>query len=64
MFMETLKKVGVGLLVLSPLAMFAQTDATSLATDATTAMSILEPAAITIAGFFIILRLAKRASKG
>lgn len=40
---------------------FAQsTDATTIATDAQTAFSTIAPITITIAGFYVILKLAKR----
>lgn len=42
----------------------AQTDATVLATNMTAALSTVGPVAITIAGFFLILRLSKRAGRG
>lgn len=38
----------------------AQTDATVIATDAQTAFGVIAPITITIAGFYVILRIAKR----
>lgn len=58
-----MKKFLAGLAMLSPLAMFASTDATSIATDAQTAFGVIAPITITIVGFFVILRLAKRVVK-
>ena len=38
----------------------AQTDATVIATNAQTAFGVIAPITITIAGFYVILRIAKR----
>jgi hypothetical protein len=45
------------------LAAFAQTDATVIATNASTAFGTIAPITITIAGFYVILHLAKRVVK-
>jgi hypothetical protein len=39
---------------------FAQTDATIIATNAQTAFGVIAPITITIAGFYVILKIAKR----
>ena len=49
--------------VLMPLLAQAQTDATSIATNAQTAFGIVAPITITIAGFYVILHLAKKVVK-
>ena len=60
-----MKKIAaVATLGASAVGAFAQTDATVLATNMTSALTTVGPVAITIAGFFLILRLAKRAGKG
>jgi hypothetical protein len=41
----------------------AQTDATVIATNAQTAFATIAPITITIAGFYVILHLAKRVVK-
>jgi hypothetical protein len=41
----------------------SQTDATVLATNMTGALAVVGPVAITLAGFFLILRLSKRAGR-
>ncbi|HEY5296865.1 MAG TPA: hypothetical protein VIK59_02975 [Verrucomicrobiae bacterium] len=61
--MKTLKKIGVGLMVISPLLASAQTDATAIATGASTAFAVVAPIVITIASFFVIVRIAKRVVK-
>ena len=48
--------LGVGMQVTS----YAQTDATVIATDAQTAFGTIAPITITIAGFYVILRIAKK----
>jgi hypothetical protein len=64
--MKMLKKIGVGLVGLSPAALLAQgtgTDSTIIATNAYTAFTTIAPITITIVGFYVILRLAKRTVK-
>jgi len=51
--------VTAGALVLGGVA-HAQTDATVIATNAQTAFGVIAPITITIAGFYVILRIAKR----
>lgn len=54
--------VGVGAACAGSVA-HAQTDATVIATNASTAFSTIAPITITIVGFYVILRLAKRTVK-
>ncbi|HVU27384.1 MAG TPA: hypothetical protein VHG71_06570 [Verrucomicrobiae bacterium] len=64
--MKILKKVGVGFLVLAPVVLFAASgdpDATTIATNANTAFATIAPITISIVGFYVILRLAKRTVK-
>ena len=51
--------VTVGALAVATVA-HAQTDATVIATNAQTAFGVIAPITITIAGFYVILRIAKR----
>jgi hypothetical protein len=51
--------VGVGAAVVGGLAQ-AQTDATVIATNAQTAFGVIAPITITIAGFYVILKIAKK----
>lgn len=51
--------VVVGALAVGSLA-HAQTDATTIATNAQTAFVTIAPITITIAGFYVILKIAKR----
>jgi hypothetical protein len=56
-----LKKVAVGAGVVgASLGAFAQTDATVIATNAQTAFAVIAPITITIAGFYVILKIAKK----
>lgn len=55
-----MKKLLVAAAVMAPCALFAQTDATVIATNAETAFEAIAPITIVIAGFYVILRLAKR----
>jgi hypothetical protein len=48
-----------GTLVLGAIA-HAQTDATVIATNAQTAFGVIAPITITIAGFYVILKIAKK----
>lgn len=50
--------VAVG--TVSAVVVQASTDATSIATDAQTAFGVIAPITITIAGFYVILHIAKR----
>jgi len=54
--------VAVGVAAVGSLAQ-AQTDATVIGANASTAFDTLAPITITIAGFFVILKLAKRVVK-
>jgi hypothetical protein len=54
---------GVSAAVLMVGQAFAQTDATTIATDAQAAFATIAPITITIAGFYVILHLAKRVVK-
>jgi hypothetical protein len=58
--MKKLMTIGMFLL---PLLAMAQTDATVIATNANTAFGTIAPITITIAGFYVILHLAKRVVK-
>ena len=51
--------VTVGTVVLGAVAQ-AQTDATVIATNAQTAFGVIAPITITIAGFYVILKIAKK----
>jgi NAD(P)H-dependent FMN reductase len=51
--------VTVGGLIAGAVA-HAQTDATVIATNAQTAFGVIAPITITIAGFYVILKIAKR----
>lgn len=54
-------KLGVGVVTVAGGAVAsAQTDATVIATNAQTAFGTIAPITITIAGFYVILRIAKR----
>jgi hypothetical protein len=61
------RKVAVAAVTAGALALggvaHAQTDATVIATNAQTAFAIIAPITITIAGFYVILRIAKRVVK-
>jgi len=57
---KTLLAIGGSLMTL---AAFAQTDATVIATNASDAFVVIAPITITIAGFYVILHLAKRVVK-
>jgi hypothetical protein len=48
-----------GALALGAVA-YAQTDATVIATNAQTAFGVIAPITITIAGFYVILKIAKK----
>ncbi|HVU27397.1 MAG TPA: hypothetical protein VHG71_06635 [Verrucomicrobiae bacterium] len=53
----------VGVFALGSLGVYADDtapDATSIATNAQTAFGVIAPITITIAGFYVILRIAKR----
>jgi hypothetical protein len=50
---------GVGAIVAGSVAQ-AQTDATVIATNAQTAFGVIAPITITIAGFYVILKIAKK----
>ena len=54
------KLLVVGLTVGGAALCQAQTDATVIATNAQTAFGVIAPITITIAGFYVILRIAKR----
>ncbi len=49
-----------GVLAVGALSAMAQTDATTIATDAQTAFGVVAPITITITGFYVILKIAKR----
>jgi len=58
------RKVAVAAVTAGALALggvaHAQTDATVIATNAQTAFGVIAPITITIAGFYVILKIAKR----
>ncbi|MEJ0089955.1 MAG: hypothetical protein WDM80_09455 [Limisphaerales bacterium] len=54
------KLVVVGITVGGALVCQAQTDATVIATNAQTAFGVVAPITITIVGFYVILKIAKR----
>lgn len=50
--------------VLLPMWARAETDATTIATNAETAFNVVAPIVITVATFFVIVRIAKRVTRG
>ncbi len=57
---KTKLAVGLGLAGAAVCTASAQTDATVIATNASDAFAVIAPITITIAGFYVILRIAKR----
>lgn len=57
---KAVKTLTVAAGVLGAVAAQAQTDATVIATNASTAFSTVAPITITIVGFYVILKIAKR----
>jgi hypothetical protein len=55
------KIAGVAILGGSALCASAQTDATVIATNALSAFDVVAPIVVTIAGFFVILKIVRRA---
>jgi len=54
------KFLTLGVLAAGAAVASAQTDATVIATNAQTAFAVIAPITITIAGFYVILKIAKK----
>lgn len=57
------KWVAAGAVMVAPMAAKAATDATEIATEAQVAFNVVAPIVITIATFFVVVRIAKRVVK-
>lgn len=64
-FVRPLKRAFVAVLAfLLPMLAMAETDATTIATNAQTAFNVVAPIVITVATFFVVVRIAKRVTRG